>query len=260
MEECPAGSAEPTLSPGGLISVVLTNYNYSEFLPAAVGSVVRQSHGPIELIVVDDASSDDSLEVLARLQRLNRVRFDRFEMIPLPANGGKLHALNRALPRARGTVTVLLDADDMLHPTYLERTLACLTQVRRADPSIALVYTDCRLVDSAGVALTTGRSTSFDRELLRTTSYIPTCATTLTTALLSALPFDERIRVGSKHHMWCKVVGNGWNARHLDEPLFDYRMHDRNISGIGTKVLRELRAGSYSMPMLAGYWPTESRT
>jgi glycosyltransferase involved in cell wall biosynthesis len=258
MEAYPARGPEPALSADDLISVVLTNYNYSEFLPAAVGSVARQSHGAIELIVADDASSDDSLEVLAHLQALYAKRFDRFDVTTVPANGGKLHVLNRVLPSARGSATVLLDADDVLHPAYLERTLACLMHVREADPNIGLVYTDCRLIDAAGVGLTTGRSTSFDRALLSTCSYIPTCATTITTALQSSLPFDDRIRVGSKHHMWRKVIGNGWDARHLAEPLFDYRMHDRNISGIGAKVLHELAAGSSNVPMLGGYWPVES--
>ena len=72
----------------------------------------------------------------------------------------------------------------------------------------------------------------------------------LAAPVLEAAPYDEAIRKGTKHHKWKKIVANGWNGRHLAEPLFCYRMHDANLSGIGKRPVDTAGAASLLAPLV----------
>lgn len=246
-----------TATPANLLSVVIPNHNYGRFVGAAIASIDAQTHHPIEVIVVDDASTDDSVAqieaALAGAKNLVNTRF-----IALAANVGKLGALNRALEHVQGHYFVILDSDDVLKPEYVERTIAELEKARAEDPSIAFLYTDCMLIDAEGNELDRGKSAAWDAALLERYSFVPEPAMCLAAPILEAAPYDEAIRKGTKHHKWKKIVANGWNGRHLAEPLFCYRMHDANLSGIGKRVTDEVASGIGGERILSGYWPLQT--
>jgi glycosyltransferase involved in cell wall biosynthesis len=241
-----------------LVSVLVCSRNYGRYLPAAVASVAAQSHGPIELWIVDDASTDASRDVARAVVDRLRDRFERAELVGFRRNRGKLGCLNWLLQHTAGELVVILDADDVLHPSFVEASITHLDAHRGRDPGVGFVYTDCRLIDRDGAPLGTGRSLRWDAELLLRSSYIPDCAVTVASALRAAVPFDERVRVGTKHHKWLRLVRAGWRGEYLPRPLFSYRMHDRNASGIGARVLRELAAGTAD-PVLGPFWPRAER-
>jgi glycosyltransferase involved in cell wall biosynthesis len=105
------------------VSVLINNYNYARYLSEAIESVVAQSFAAHEIIVVDDGSSDNSLEVLRGLE----------ETIPnlhihSQENGGQLSAMRSGIHLATGDWCCFLDADDTWEPTHLEtaaQTLLC---------------------------------------------------------------------------------------------------------------------------------------
>ncbi|RME66590.1 MAG: glycosyltransferase family 2 protein, partial [Alphaproteobacteria bacterium] len=132
-----------------LISVIIPNYNYARYIAATLDSVARQDHGPIELILVDDASNDNSLDV-ARRVLANDKRFSRIVLIAQPTNKGKLAAINRALEEVQGPYSIILDSDDLLTPHYISRCLSALLAARKAQAHIGFVYTDCYLIDENG--------------------------------------------------------------------------------------------------------------
>lgn len=242
-------------SSAGLLSVLIPNYNYARYIAEAIASVAEQDYRPIELIIVDDASTDDSLEVIeATLSKLDC--FERTEVITLEANRGKLGAINCALEKLQGEYSIILDSDDFLTPNYATRCIGELLSAQKADSRIGFVYTDCTLVSSDGEVLDRGKSTAFDPEMIKEFSYVPEPAVVMTRALVEAGPFDVSIRRGTKHHKWRRIVDNGWYGKHLAEPLFFYRMHDRNLSGIGKAVLAEVDNGQQGHRILSGYWPT----
>jgi len=248
---------ELTAAPDNLLSVVIPNYNYGRFVAAAIASVDAQSYGPIELIVVDDASTDNSVaeieKALAAAGNLVRTVFEVQE-----ENAGKLAAINRALPHVRGKYFIILDSDDILKPEYAERTIAELEKAREEDDTIGFLYTDCMLIDPEGKELDRGKSTGWDPALLERYSFVPEPATCLAQPVLDAGPYDEAIRKGTKHHKWKKIVANGWMGKHLPEPLFCYRMHESNISGIGKRVIDEVESGIGGERILSGYWPLQT--
>lgn len=123
----PAPAARPAT-----VSVVVTCYNYAEYLPAAVASAVGQRDVEVEVVIVDDASSDRSLEVARELER----RHAAVTVIANPRNLGAPEAFNAGLDAATGEYLVRLDADDLLTPGSLARSVA----VMQALPSVGLVY------------------------------------------------------------------------------------------------------------------------
>lgn len=239
------------------VCIVIPNFNYGRFVGDAIRSASEQTYGVAQLIVIDDGSDDESVVQIDTAIADTRGAFQSMLVIHSLKNAGKLAALNLALPRVSTDITVILDSDDRLLPTYLGRTLEALRAVRERDASVAFVYTDSELVAENGAFLSLGRSRSFDALLLHTSSFIPECAPVLTSALLEVLPFDESVRIGTKHQKWLRIVSNGWKGKHLAEPLFQYRMHERNLSGIGQRVLGEVARGERSEKILSGYWPVQ---
>jgi glycosyltransferase involved in cell wall biosynthesis len=239
-----------------LVSVVVCNYNHGRYLERAVESIALQTHPAIELWLVDDASSDTSRSVIARLAERFRDRFHAVETVLRKENAGKLACLNGSLDGARGEFVLVFDADDLLAPTFLEESIRAFRTHRRRNPSVGFVYTNCQLIDSHERVLGVGRSLPWDRALIERSSYIPGCALTLAAALRAAVPFDESIRVGTKHHIYLRLCAAGWEGRHLPRPLFSYRLHTSNVSGIGKRLLPTAGGTANIEPLLGEHWPT----
>ncbi len=236
------------------VCVVIPNHNYGRFIESSIESVNLQTHQPLDLVVVDDGSTDDSLgKIKSALGHVTGPHRKALLQVQTP-NQGKLAALNAVQKHIQAPFMLTLDADDRLEPNYVEQCLEVLLRERAKDPAVAMVYTDCLLVDEAGAPIDNGSSTAFDKEKLQTLSYIPEPALCLSKAVLEVMPFDPSIRVGTKHHKWLRMVANGWIGVHLPQPLFHYRMHDGNLSGIGKRVLKEVEAGSRGERILSGYW------
>lgn len=241
-----------------LLSVVIPSYNYASFVAEAIASIAAQTYASIELIVVDDASTDNSVEVIR--EALGKAdNLVRTELIMLGKNSGQHGVINRGLSVVQGKYFMILDADDLLKPDYMERTVAELDKARAEDSSIGFVYTDCTLISPTGEDLDRGRSAPFDVKLLERYSFIPATATCLAEPVIQASPYDETIIKGTKHHRWKRIVGNGWNGKHLAEPLFCYRMHENNVSGIGKRVIEEVARGEGGERILSGYWDLPER-
>ena len=103
---------EPTL-----VTVIMTSYNYARYLRQAVDSVLNQSYGNFELIVVDDGSTDESRTILSSL-------IDRRIRCEFQENGGQGAAWNRAFSMSRGQLVLFLDSDDWWEHSKIERMLA----------------------------------------------------------------------------------------------------------------------------------------
>ncbi len=101
-----------------LVSILINNYNYGDYLGAAIESALSQTYVHTEVIVVDDGSTDHSDQVLAQYQQLVRV--------VRQANGGQAAAFNRGFAESRGEIICFLDADDLFAPDKVEQVVAAL--------------------------------------------------------------------------------------------------------------------------------------
>jgi glycosyltransferase involved in cell wall biosynthesis len=119
-----------------LVSIIINNFNYGRFLPAAINSALWQSHPLTEVIVVDDGSIDNSHEIIASYQ-------DR--VIPvLTDNGGQAAAFNAGFAKSTGDIVIFLDADDELRP----HTAALVVEQFMQDPTLAKVQYRLAVIDA----------------------------------------------------------------------------------------------------------------
>jgi glycosyltransferase involved in cell wall biosynthesis len=121
-----------------LASVIVINYNYARFLPAAIESALAQTYPDTEVVVVDDGSTDDSWQVIAGYG-------DRVRPV-LKENGGHTSAFNAGFAASHGQLICFLDADDLLLPTALEEAAARLL----GDPRVVKVHWPLWVIDERG--------------------------------------------------------------------------------------------------------------
>lgn len=121
-----------TVGRAAMVSVVIPCFNYAKYLPAAVQSVVSQDGISTQIIVVNDASTDDSLNVAIDLAN----KYSQVIVLDNKINRGPVETFNRGLELATGDFLVRLDADDLLTPGSLRRAV----DVAYSDPHIGLVY------------------------------------------------------------------------------------------------------------------------
>lgn len=114
------------------VSVVVPSYNYARFLPGCIDNVLAQQGVEIDVTIVDDASTDDSVEVAQRLAEAH----PQVRVVARRENLGHIATFNEALAAATAPFVVKMDPDDLLPPGSLARSAALLT----ARPQVAFVY------------------------------------------------------------------------------------------------------------------------
>lgn len=105
-----------------LVSIIIPCYNTEAFIEDAIKSAINQTYKNIEIIIVDDASTDKSLEIISSIKD-SRIRF-----IHLDTNKGIANARNVGLDNAKGDYICWLDSDDMYHSSFIELLLTYATQ------------------------------------------------------------------------------------------------------------------------------------
>lgn len=129
-----------------LVSIVINNHNYGRFLAQAIDSALAQTHREIEVVVCDDASTDDSWQVMQRYGA-------RIKALRNAENGGQAAAMNAGLAASRGEFVLFLDSDDELEA---DAVATCLPLFK---PDVAKVQFALNCIDDAGRV--TGRQTPF---------------------------------------------------------------------------------------------------
>ena len=221
------------------VSVIIPCYNHGRFVTDAVESVLRQTLADLEVIIIDDGSTDDSAAVIGGV-RNDRVRVLRTE------NRGVSAARNAGLDLAQGEFIAFLDADDAWEPAKLERQVALMD----AEPEVALVFTDLRRYSADGdieerqftfvpelagipsrvAAAGGGRVILGDPFVeLGVLAQLPAWIQTnlVRASAVGDLRFREELRLAEDLHYIMRCYRRGL-AAYIDEPLVHVRRHDSN--------------------------------
>jgi hypothetical protein len=124
------------------LSVLIPNYNHAHYLPAAIESVVTQNFIPREIVVIDDASTDNSIEVLEHFAQ----RIPSLRIIRNTQNRGVTHNCNRLLELSRGDILHFMAADDIIRPGFYESCVQMLAGHSKA----GMCYALCQQIDVDG--------------------------------------------------------------------------------------------------------------
>lgn len=234
-----------------LVSVVMPSYNHGRFIGRSVRSVLSQTYDNLELIVVDNNSSDDTDGVLAAVgdPRLKVLKF---------SNAGVIAASrNRGIRAAAGDCIAFIDSDDVWLPGKLEKQLAVLSGA----PGTALVYSRFRTLagetESAEIfprLSTCAGGRVFRRLYLR---HFIACSGVLVSraALEAAGGFDEspELFAAEDVDLWLRIARAGEIRPAGEEPLLLYRVHPgASSAGYFKKYLRAVKLARRHLPA-AGY-------
>jgi hypothetical protein len=226
--------AEPPSRP--LVSIVVNNFNYCDYVGRAIESALAQSYAPIEVVVVDDGSTDGSRAVIEGYAHSCRAIFQK--------NGGQGAAYNAGFAASRGDIVLFLDSDDVLLPDAIARVVDAwrpglakvqfyLDVVDRRERPLGLRMPNIAFVDGDML------------DLLRTYSYYPAPPASgnayARAALEAMMPMPEAPwRNGADGYLIGLAPLYG-EVRSLHQSLGLYRVHGRNNSEVGGIDLSLLR-------------------
>lgn len=225
-----ADSARPRFS------VIIPTYNYGRYLPTALDSVLDQSRDDVEIVVVDDASTDSTPEIVSRYTR-------HVEYLRLRSNVGPARAWGVGLERVTGQYVCKLDADDWQLPRFLEVMGAAMDD----SPSAGLAATSVFAHDELGhtrpalVGAPAGLldAPKFRLRLLGQFFFFMPGIMLRREAILGHAPPRTDLWMA---HDWEYLIRTmrGWSCLVLDEPLAVYRMHPGSVTQTGHRTERLL--------------------
>lgn len=202
------------------VAVIITNYNYGQYLPETIASVHNQTRPPDEIIVVDDGSTDDSLDGFAEL-------YPDITLIDQP-NQGVAAARNNGIDSANQPYIICLDADDRLDPHYIERLLPAF----EADAALGIAYTGLGLIRADGtINPSTTWPPPFDWTVQASGgtppgNCIPSAAMFRRALWERAGGYQQQYAPGEDAEFWIRGLACGFTARRVTRaPLFHYRAH-----------------------------------
>jgi glycosyltransferase involved in cell wall biosynthesis len=222
----PRAASAPSIRSAGaapLVSVIITTFNYARFLPSAIESALAQSYSNMEILVVDDGSTDGAAPVVERYA-------DRDVRYVYQDNRGAGAARNTGLEHTTGSLVAFLDADDVWLPDKIEKQ----TDHLRRHPEVALVSchaygceTDLSVIDIVwGGTFAAGRA--FEQLMLRNFVLNPTCVLARRSALEAGGGFSE-VAMWEDWDTWLGIARR-FPIGFTPQPLAKVRRHDRGLS------------------------------
>lgn len=210
------------------VSIVIPCYNSAQFVRDALDSALAQDYDALDIVVVNDGSTDDFAARTASYGDNPRIKIVAQENRGLPA------ARNRGIRESHGAYLKFLDADDWLAPQTISKQIAAFQK----NPDLGLVYCDLRRVDRAGSALDDYSVAKARRILngdilpsLLVGGYFTPHTVLVPRRVLERVGlFDETLGGTADTEMWMRIVCENYAAQFVPEKLAYYRLHDANMS------------------------------
>lgn len=263
MTNDPTRSADPRFPAATVdLSVALATYNGSRWLGPLLESIAAQEELPDELVVQDDRSDDDTVDVIR--QFATRAPFE----VRLELNERRLGSTRNfatALARCRGRFVALADQDDVWYPAKLRRLVGAL----REDPTVTMVFSDADLIGEDGrllgarlwdtrlVGRTLRRHPVVPEELFAKRALTTGCTMAVRRrAVAAALPFPDELHddlAPMRHDRWLSLLSAAvGTVRALPEPLLGFRVHPSQETGVLVGPQLSSALGRAGAAVLAG--------
>jgi glycosyltransferase involved in cell wall biosynthesis len=235
-----------------LVTVVVATYNSSPFVIESLESIVNQTWDKIELIITDDCSRDDTVEVCREWLNKNRQRFISTELITIEQNSGVPANVNRGLNKSHGEWISFLAGDDTLKPDCIRDNMMWIE--KNPDARVLFsridVYRDTfepkNLIEtvpgdqqnSNGI-MAPGRTADSQYRMLLLCDRIHFTPSVFLhrETLLKINGFDERFKLIEDYPLWLKLTRNGYKLHFMESVTVNYRRHSRAINNTGISHL-----------------------
>lgn len=222
-----------------LISVVMPVYNAESYLKVAVDSILRQTYENLELIIVDDASTDSSVLILESLNDT------RIKVLKNTENRGNVYSRNRGLAAMGGEYYAPFDADDIAMPDKLEKQLAFLQNY----PEYGMIGSWAKLIDENAGELNQKWKLDAPAKripaMLLFRNYFVQSSMLIRKEVIPSNGYNPLLITGSDYNMWIEISKQykSWN---YPEYLVQYRVHDKGITQKYSKIVPERDAILYT--------------
>jgi glycosyltransferase involved in cell wall biosynthesis len=213
-----------------LVSIIIPCYNAARYIGEAIESALRQTYPRKEVIVIDDGSTDDSLEVIRSFG--DAIRWETWQ------NRGGGAARNRGLQLARGDLIQFLDADDLLLPQKIERQITSLR-------NHACEFVTCdhletvNIVPEAKIIHCDPLSRSTSRWIIESERLGISAPLHVSQSLKAVGGFDEYLPASQEYDLHLRLILTGVRIQHLREPLWVVRMRPGSVCSDIMRVTRQ---------------------
>lgn len=216
----------------GFVSVITPVYNVEKYLDRTLQSVFAQTYKDIEIILVDDQSKDESVEIIKKYQKTH----PEIVYYLQPKNMGAGFARNKALELARGQYVAFLDADDIWKPTKIERQIKFLKKRHGS-----FCFTAIEMIDGDDKVIKGKRKVEpeIDYKFLLSNTMIPTSGVLIDRTIKGDFRMHLR-RGGQDYATWLRLLRDGTKAYGINEALVGYRIDGDSLSSNKLKSIKQI--------------------
>ncbi len=213
-----------------LVSIITPSYNSSNFIEKTIDSVLEQSYQNWEMIIVDDVSTDNSVEIIQKYVNKDK----RIKLIQLGKNSGPAVARNTSIKNAKGKYLAFLDSDDLWKKDKLEKQIKFME-----DNNSSFSYSSYELIDEDGNDLNIVKNPSPKityHELLKENQI--GCLTAIYDQEKLGKIYMPLIRKRQDFGLWLKILKKIDHADKIDENLAIYRVRKNSVSSNKIDLLK----------------------
>ncbi|MDC1054105.1 glycosyltransferase [Alphaproteobacteria bacterium] len=208
------------------ITIYMPNFNYANYIEEAVNSVLKQSYKDWELLIIDDGSTDNSLDILKKYNKNKKIKVIKQK------NKGLNVTNNIAIRLSNSEYITRLDPDDYLDENYL----LVVSKILDNDQNIGLVYPDYFTVDKEGNILNLVRNEKINiKNAIKDTPPHGACTMFRRDILINIGSYDEVFKCQDGYDIWLKFIDK-YNPYNINLPLFYYRRHNDNSTNNQKKI------------------------
>lgn len=233
------------------VSVVVVAYNSAKTILETLDSIYAQTYSPLELIIADDASTDDTATIAREWIDAHRSRFVRAEIIVAEKNGGIPANCNRGVARAQGVFMKSIAADDILLPNCIEDNVAFMQK----HPEAQIVFSKIRkfsgeknhtvfFEENPTPNIIKFFEVSAQEQLYRLAIgdfWVPAPGNFARTELFRKYPYDERIPAMDDFPKWCQLTRSGIQLHFMDVVTVLYRINPQSVQARDSKTFYSVR-------------------
>lgn len=215
-----------------LVSIVIPVYNSGKYLVKTLDSALMQTYKQIEIILVDDCSTDNSQEIINDyLVNHKNIIYHRFEK-----NSGAAVARNKAIQLARGRYIAFLDSDDIWYQNKVKKQLEFMKQ-----KNAAICYTAIEMIDENGILIKNKRNVLeiINYKFLLKNTMIATSTVIIDRKLTGNFQMPL-IRSGQDYATWLLLMRNGTNAYGINQVFVKYRKSSNSLSSNKVKNIKKV--------------------
>jgi len=230
-----------------LVSVIIPTWNAADYLPSTLETVFKQTWTNVEILIIDDGSTDSTSELLNAYS-------GKVTTVVLENSGGPSRPRNKGIEHSSGEFIAFFDSDDLMEPEKLQRAM----EIFEKHPEVDLVCSNFRSIDPDGQILNPDylqNYTNFREDLqpsiipevgllpgekafrnLIRANFVGTSSVVCRKSILQAMdPFDEEMKNADDIDMWMRIARSGYTFAFINKALHSYRITPGGVTARGAR-------------------------